>query len=120
VTILYFGDFDPSGEDMFRSLRDRLAELGCHPAMRKCALTRADVSRYNLPPDFTKATDSRRDAFVAKHGDISVELDALPLDVLQDRLRTQVRAEMDLAALDEIRTAEDADRQLLRALLGLT
>src|SRR5919108_4691061 len=120
ITILYFGDFDPSGEDMFRSLADRLGELGCRPEMRKCALTRADVSRYNLPPDFTKATDSRRDAFVAKHGDISVELDALPLDVLQDRLRTQVRAEMDLAALDEIRTAEDADRQLLRALLGLT
>ena len=29
VTVLYFGDFDPSGEDMVRSLRQRLAELGC-------------------------------------------------------------------------------------------
>src|SRR6266511_6417862 len=26
TTVLYFGDFDPSGEDMFRSLMDRLAE----------------------------------------------------------------------------------------------
>ena len=24
VTVLYFGDFDPSGEDMVRSLRERL------------------------------------------------------------------------------------------------
>ena len=30
-TILYFGDFDPSGEDMVRSLRDRLASLGSRP-----------------------------------------------------------------------------------------
>jgi hypothetical protein len=120
ITILYFGDFDPSGEDMFRSLTDRLGELGSHPEMRKCALTRADVTRYNLPPDFTKTTDSRRDAFVAIHGDISVELDALPMDVLQDRLRAEVKAEMDLTALEEARAAEDADRERLRRLLGLT
>jgi hypothetical protein len=119
VTILYFGDFDPSGEDMFRSLVDRLGPLGCHPQMRKCALTRADVSRYNLPPDFTKATDSRREAFVPKHGDISVELDALPMDVLQDRLRAEVEAEMDLRALAATRAAEGADRQRLKTLLGL-
>lgn len=31
VTVLYFGDFDPSGEDMVRSLRERLKELGSVP-----------------------------------------------------------------------------------------
>ena len=28
VVVLYFGDFDPSGEDMVRSLRDRLSGTG--------------------------------------------------------------------------------------------
>ena len=72
VTILYFGDFDPSGEDMYSSLEKRLEELDCfNVKIEKVALTRADIDLYNLPPDFTKAGDSRRKAFVAKHGDIS-------------------------------------------------
>jgi hypothetical protein len=78
VAVLYFGDFDPSGEDMVRSLRERLADLGSEPEIVKSALTRDDIERYGLPPDFTKATDSRREAFVAKYGDVAVELDAYP------------------------------------------
>jgi hypothetical protein len=31
--ILYFGDFDPSGEDMVRSLGGRLGELHSHPEL---------------------------------------------------------------------------------------
>ncbi len=52
-----FSDFDPSGEP--------------------CA---ADITQYNLPPDLAKPTDSRRKAFVHKYGDVSVELDAIPVD----------------------------------------
>ncbi len=48
-TILYFGDFDPSGEDMVRSLRERLASLGSRPKIIKCALTFEDVHQYQLP-----------------------------------------------------------------------
>lgn len=73
-TILYFGDFDPSGEDMVRSLRDRLALLGSRPEIVKCALTYDDVRNYSLPPDRTKKADTRRAAFVAKYGDITSSL----------------------------------------------
>lgn len=62
-TVLYFGDFDPSGGDMVRSPRERLASLGSRPEIVKCAPTFGDVQRYALPPDFTKATDTRRAAF---------------------------------------------------------
>ena len=50
VTVLYFGDLDPSGEDMVRSLRQRLVELDCRPMIIKCALTLEDVVLYSLPP----------------------------------------------------------------------
>jgi hypothetical protein len=50
VTILYFGDFDPSGEDMFRSLIDRLAELDCHPEMRKGDISQ--TSRVLSAPEY--------------------------------------------------------------------
>ncbi len=118
--ILYFGDFDPSGEDMVRSLRERLASLGSHPEIVKCALTFEDVERYKLPADFTKATDTRRAAFVARWGDVSVELDALPLDVLRDRIVAEVKSRMDLVALRQIRERERHERrQLTEALARL-
>lgn len=118
VTVLYFGDFDPSGEDMVRSLRDRLAELGSKPELIKCALTLDDVERYNLPPDFAKASDTRRAAFVAKYGDMAVELDALPLSVLRDRLVEEVARRMDLAALAAVRRIEEGERARLVAMLA--
>jgi hypothetical protein len=77
--ILYFGDFDPSGEDIARALNVSLDFFGISQeiTVEKVALTKDDVLAYNLPPDFTKKTDSRSKAFVAKHGDMTVELDAL-------------------------------------------
>ena len=121
TTILYFGDFDPSGEDMVRSLRERLGELGAEPEIVKCALTLEDVEGYNLPPDFTKKTDSRRAAFVAKYGDVSVELDALPMAILRERLLEQVEAGMDIDALSLVRQAEQEDRErLTRALVSVS
>jgi hypothetical protein len=118
VEVLYFGDFDPSGEDMVRSFRGRLLELGSEPEIIKCALTFEDIERYNLPPDFTKATDTRSAAFVARFGDVSVELDALPRSVLLERIRGEVELRMDLEALKRSREAERADRERLDELLG--
>ncbi len=117
VSVLYFGDLDPSGEDMVRSLRDRLGFFGCHPEIVKCALTMEDVDRYQLPPDFTKKTDSRRAKFVGRFGDIAVELDALPAQVLEDRIRDEVEVRIDLDALEAIRGVEREERgRLVRAL----
>lgn len=118
ASILYFGDFDPSGEDMARSLRERLAFFGCKPEIIKCALTSEDITRYNLPPDFAKRSDTRAAGFIAKHGDISVELDALPIDVLEKRLIDVVAARMDLKALEHVRKLEKRERVKLATALG--
>lgn len=115
--VLYFGDFDPSGEDMVRSLQKRLAELGSKPEIVKCALTLEDMTRYNLPADFTKATDTRRRAFVEKYGDMAVELDALPVDGLRARLVSEVEARMDMEALAHVRQVEQQERTRLIELL---
>lgn len=117
VVVLYFGDFDPSGEDMVRSLAERLAFFDCRPEIVKCALTMADVRQYNLPPDFTKATDTRRAAFVEKWGDVSVELDALPPDVLQAKLTAEVKSRLDLDALAAVKAQEAEDKARLHEAL---
>jgi hypothetical protein len=117
TTILYFGDFDPSGEDMFRSLVERLAFLECEPTIIKCALTLEDIRRYNLPADLAKTTDSRHAAHVAKWGDVSVELDALPPAVLRQRLIDEVVSRLDMPALEATRQQQADDRARLSALL---
>lgn len=111
VSVLYFGDFDPSGEDMVRSLEERLNFFEVWPDLRKVALTYDDIQRYQLPPDPTKASDSRSVAHVAKWGDLAVELDALPPDVLRDRIKTEVEAILDLETLQVCRQVETEERQ---------
>ena len=113
VVVLYFGDFDPSGEDMVRSLRERLGELYSFPKIIKCALTHDDIRRYRLPTDFTKKTDTRRDSFVSKFGDVSVELDALPLAILRNRIVEEVESHIDMRALRRVQQKERTERRRL-------
>lgn len=117
VSVLYFGDFDPSGEDMVRSLRERLAFLKSTPDIVKCALNPDDIERHSLPPDFVKASDTRSMAFIAKFGDLAVELDALPLSVLRARIMAEVESRMDLDALNRVRHLEEEERVRLIAAL---
>lgn len=75
--ILYFGDYDPSGEDIQSAIGDRLKDLAStsHVDIRKIAITRDQIQQYQIPPMPTKAKDPRRNRFVAQHGDVAVELD---------------------------------------------
>ena len=120
VSVIYFGDHDPSGEDMQRSLGERLARLGSHPTIERVAILAEDIERYNLPPDFTKKTDTRARNFIETYGDQAVELDALPPAVLRQRLTEAVEARMDLGALEAVRRKEKANlRRLDRALVAV-
>ena len=118
TTVLYFGDFDPSGEDMVRSLAERLGFFGCQPEIVKVALTVEDIARYGLPPMPAKRTDSRAPAFIAEYGDRAVELDALPPPILRERLEAAVCDLMDLEALEEVKRLEEQERESLRRRLG--
>jgi len=117
-TILYFGDFDPSGRDMARSLEERVGFFGTSPNLQICAILRSHIDDFNLPPDFTKSTDSRRTAFVAEHGDISVELDALPIEILRGCIRGAIDTHMDLDALAQTKQQEAKDQQAIDDLLS--
>ena len=95
---------------MVRSLEERINFFGTYPEIKISALLRSDIDEYDLPPDFAKKTDSRAAAFIAEHGDVSVELDALPVTVLLDRLESSVKEIMDVDALMETRELENADK----------
>ena len=87
--VLYFGDFDPSGEDIYRDIEEsfRFFQISLKK-IEKVSLTKEDIEKYNLPPDFAKKSDTRFKKFIAKNGDIAVELDALPADVLREKIKS--------------------------------
>lgn len=116
--ILYFGDFDPSGEDIARALTEGLSFFGqVKITVEKVALSKRHVLDYNLPPDFTKKTDTRSKAFIEKNGDMAVELDALPLPALQEEIREAIEANLDLTTFSEVLYQQEAERKELTTLL---
>jgi hypothetical protein len=90
VHILYYGDFDPSGDYMFTDLQNRMEEMGFDieengGSFERIAVTPEQVKKYRLPYDPDKITaakmskDSRTNGFVEKYGKLyAVEIDALP------------------------------------------
>lgn len=79
--ILYFGDYDPSGEDIPRSIEDNLAKLGVFVEVRRIALLHNQVIEWDLPPAPAKSTDSRSANW---DGLGQVELDAVEPKRLQE------------------------------------
>jgi hypothetical protein len=93
AVLIYAGDFDPSGEDIDRDFEER---TGCWEVVHRIALLPEQIEQYSLPPAMGKATDSRAQAFIDRHGElVQVELDALPPDILQGLYRDQINEYFD-------------------------
>jgi len=106
VRVCYFGDFDPSGEDIFRDVRERLARYGAEVDCERLALSLAQIEEYDLPPAMAKKTDTRTPGFVARHGDVAVELDALPPDALEKLVEAAILETLDLSEFEATRAEE--------------
>ena len=84
MTIYAFGDNDPSGQDTPRDVEARLRALcDCDFDFKRVALTPEQVKLHRLPTRPTKKSDPRAGSFKGR----SVELDALPPDVLRALVR---------------------------------
>lgn len=107
--ILYFGDYDPSGEDIPRSIEENLARLGCEDFMvKRIALLRHQVEEWNLPPAPAKSTDSRtKNASM----NVQIELDAVEPNQLQRMCREAILAEFDTNAYAELIDQEEEERE---------
>jgi hypothetical protein len=94
--ILYFGDFDPSGECMVTDLIERVNRYGAEDVtIEKISLTRQQVLDWKLPYDATKVGDSRSKKFIEVNGDMAVELDAIPPDKLRELISGAINDNID-------------------------
>lgn len=99
TVILYFGDYDPSGEDIPRSIKENLYKLGVNVIMDRRLLLREHVQEFNLPAAPAKVTDSRTASW---DGIGQVELDAVEPQQLQDIIIEAVEEYIDFDLRNEL------------------
>lgn len=97
--VFHFGDHDPSGIDMTRDNKDRLAIFAGMPVMvQRLALNWPQIEEFRPPPNPAKTTDSRFKSYRERFGKHSWELDALNPEVLHDLIKEAVLKIRDEAA----------------------
>lgn len=122
IRVLYLGDYDPSGIDMIRDIRDRTFEFfgendDVDFQIIPIALTRDQIRQYNPPPNPAKVSDPRAKDFIKKHGTTSWEVDALRPDVLNELLDDSIREHINIDVFDEIVNKEQSHKDKLQSLI---
>jgi len=120
AVIIYIGDFDPSGEDMVRDVRERLEMFGVSVDVDKVALTMEQIKKHKPPPNPAKLSDSRAAGYIAKHGQHSWEVDALPPKELQRIAREALAYHTDMEAMSRVKKEETKQVKATAKKLGLT
>lgn len=122
LTILYVGDWDPSGLYMSAvDLPGRIARYGGRCRTTRIALALQDVGQGTALPSFdvaTKANDPRHKWFTDRYGIRCWELDAMDPNVLRQRVRSHIEELIDAPAWNraiEVETEEVASMQEFHA-----
>lgn len=98
--IVYFGDHDPSGEDIPRSIEDNFAkDFGCDVTVDIRALNKSQCIELDLPAAPAKKSDSRSANFT---GLGQIELDAVKPELLQQWAGEAVADHFDESLKEEV------------------
>lgn len=109
IIILYFGDYDPSGEDIPRSIIENLERFGIRVDLRRIALMENQVIAWHLPPAPAKITDSRTSNW---DGLGQVELDAVKPEKLQSLCEDAIETIFDHDLFSILQKEEKDEREL--------
>ena len=122
-TILYVSDLDADGEHFPVETQKYLEHLeGVTVNVKKVILTYDQVQEHNLPILFKSYEKSKNKRFVqdflAKHGSIQVEIDALSVDAMRQTLETELSSLLSLDVIEQVRekSIEDAREKLQEAI----
>jgi len=113
LVILYLGDFDPSGLDMDRDIKDRLTEFGIEVEVIRVGLTLDQVKEYQLPSNPAKENDPRSKWFNEEYGDESWEVDALKPEVLYKLIEFTLLSYLDFEKYELVRKREQEEAKTI-------
>ena len=110
--MLYFGDYDPSGEDIPRSVQENLQKMGVEVEVHRILLNEAQVVEWGLPPAPVKPGDTRS---INWSGLGQVELDAIEPRQLQAICQEAIDEIFDTEKEVELKDRETVEGQQFRA-----
>lgn len=119
TTMVYqLGDHDPSGLNAWATVqakvREHIADRGVDPddvvRFERLAVTPEQIADHGLLMRPTKSEDPRADGFEGE----SVEVDALPVPVLQQLVTDAIRRWLPREHVDAVQAQERDDREFLR------
>lgn len=114
VHVYYLGDHDPSGRDLERDFREKLARRGAVVTWHRLGVDPEDIDAFDLIPLALKPGDRRTQAFRAQWGDRAVELDALPPTEIRRRVQEAIDQHIDWDAWERLQALEAHERDLWR------
>lgn len=119
--VFHLGDHDPSGLDMTRDNRERLAMFAGMPIMvQRLALNMDQIERYNPPSAPGKITDGRLAAYEREYGTNEVwELDALDPKVIHGLIEDAVLRVRDEKLWEEMLAREVSELRMLDEVLDI-
>jgi hypothetical protein len=106
--IYHLGDYDPSGVDAGIKIEKTLKEMAPDAEIHfeRIAVTPEQIQVWRLPTRPTKKSDTRAKNF----GEISVELDAIPPDMLRRLVETHIERHLPKHQFDVLKAAEESER----------
>ena len=107
LIILYFGDYDPSGTDIPRSIQSNLNRMGVDIDVKRIALNSDQIQEMNLPGVPPKLTDSRTRNW---SGGSVVECDAVEPRTLAKMCEEAVEEYFDRELYDELNETEENEK----------
>jgi hypothetical protein len=136
----YLGDFDPSGFDLERDLREKLERysgktiltqtgdlmdaglgyhfrrglLGSNVLWERLAVREDDFYEHELVRLPVKRSDMRARAFVEEYGEDCAEVDAIPPTELRQRVREAIEGHIDPDRWARLRRPEELEQQTLQ------
>jgi hypothetical protein len=116
VFLYYFGDYDPSGLDIARSVEQGIRAFAPRADLHfeRVAVTPEQITTLNLPTRPTKQSDSRARLFKGN----SVEVDAIEAGTLRELAHDCIARHVDETALEVLVVAEQNERTLLERWIG--
>ncbi len=121
LTILYLGDWDPSGLHMSEvDVPRRLDRYGGNATIKRIALTQSDVAPGTDLPHFdvnTKSKDPRYKWFASRYGARCWELDAMSPNTLRIRVTAEIQALLDADLWTRAIEVEAAEIESMRGFM---
>lgn len=120
IRIYYFGDFDPSGKDIYRFVQSAFRTFGISADFELVAITLKQIEEYDIPHAPTKTTDSRSANHVARYGDIAVELDAVEPKILLQLIEGVIDNSFDTKTYDKSSKEQKKQQEEIKKLIEKT